>query len=205
MQNCLASQQNIPLIQINLVRISPFNKPFTSLMATPPPPLMQQYGAVIAPQDLLRKPQHSATENWALCQGCTQCCEYVCLEIDRPTSMRDVDHVIWYLIHQNIWVWVDDAGKWYVQFNTSCQYLSEEGSCSWYTQRPKICQDYKQSECPRYSAAAAEKFLFKNAAEFMDWLAQHRNKRMRLLHARYLARCAVRWHKTSRTLWKMHR
>ena len=150
---------------------------------------------VLALQELQHPASRSDEENWSLCRGCTQCCEYVCLEIDRPSSLQDVDHVIWYLIHQNIWVWVDEEGKWYVQFNTPCKKLDEAGRCSWYGHRPKICQDYDQSECPRYMQAPAEKFLFKSEMEFLHWLARHRNKKMRQLHERYLAKRAVRWKK----------
>jgi len=135
--------------------------------------------------------------NWALCSGCTQCCEYISLEIDSPTTLKDVDHIVWYLIHQNVWVWVDDDNKWYVQFNTPCEKLQPDGRCGWYQDRPKICQDYKQSECPRYSPAAAEKFLFKGADDFLDWLAHHRSRAKRELRRRYLAKRAQRWRRTN--------
>ncbi|MGH7490959.1 MAG: YkgJ family cysteine cluster protein [bacterium] len=151
--------------------------------------------AVFKPHDLLNKKRPSDEENWSLCRGCTQCCEYVCVEIDRPTRLKDVDHITWYLIHHNVHVWVDEENKWYVQFNTPCRMLEPEGRCGWYLQRPKICQDYKQSECPRYLDAPAEKFLFKNETDFLSWLARHRNKKMRQLHDRYLAKRAVRWQK----------
>jgi Fe-S-cluster containining protein len=138
----------------------------------------------------------SDEQNWALCSGCTQCCEYISLEIDRPASLQDVDNIIWYLIHHNVWVWVDHGGKWYVQFNTPCRKLELSGRCGWYGDRPKICQDYKQSECPRYSRTAAEKFLFTSADDFLNWLAAHRSKAKRELRRRYLAKRAVRWRKT---------
>lgn len=149
-----------------------------------------------AAQKLLRQKQRSAEENWSLCRGCTHCCEYVCIEIDRPTSLKDIDHIVWYLIHRHVWVWVDEENKWHVQFNTPCEKLDEAGRCSWYALRPKICQDYKQSQCPRYLHAPAEKFLFKSETDFLSWLAGHPNKRMRLLHERYRARRAVRWQKS---------
>lgn len=150
---------------------------------------------IISKPGLLAKPRHSDEENWTLCSGCTACCEYISLEIDAPTTMKDVDNITWYLIHKNVWVWVDEEDKWYVQFNTPCEKLDASGRCGWYAHRPKICQDYKQSECPRYSAGAAEKFLFKNEGEFMDWMARHRTKKMRSLLQRYLVQRATRWQK----------
>lgn len=145
---------------------------------------------------LLTKPQRSDEENWNLCSGCTECCEYISLEIDRPTTLKDVDNVIWYLIHKNVWVWVDEGNKWYLQFNTPCEKLDAAGRCGWYAHRPKLCQDYKQSECPRYTSGAAEKFLFKNESEFVNWLAQQRSKKLRSLWQRYLVQRATRWKKS---------
>lgn len=148
--------------------------------------------------ELLHKRHTSDAENWSLCSGCTDCCEYISLEIDRPSTLKDVDNIIWYLIHQNVWVWVDEEGKWYVQFNTPCKKLDEAGRCGWYAHRPKLCQDYKQAECPRYHSGQAEKFLFKDETQFMDWLALSGNAKLRNLHQRYLVQRAQRWRKQSK-------
>ncbi len=145
--------------------------------------------------ELLNKTERNETENWTLCSGCTACCEYISLEIDPPTGLQDLDNIIWYLIHKNVWVWVDEEDKWYVQFNTPCEKLGASGRCDWYAHRPKICQDYKQSECPRYAHGVAEKFLFKDERAFIDWLARHRSKKLRVLLQRYLVRRAQRWTK----------
>lgn len=159
-------------------------------MHSVPSPVIQLTPArLTAPDDGAR--------NWALCSGCTQCCEYISLEIDPPTTLKDVDHIVWYLIHRNVWVWVDEDNKWYVQFNTPCEKLQPDGRCGWYPERPKICQDYQQSECPRYVPAAAEKFLFKQADDFLNWLANHRSRARRELQRRYLARRAQRWRRTN--------
>ncbi|MEK7729397.1 MAG: YkgJ family cysteine cluster protein, partial [candidate division KSB1 bacterium] len=106
--------------------------------------------------------------------------------------------IIWYLIHQNVWVWVDDADKWYVQFNTPCKKLEEGGRCGWYAHRPKLCQDYKQAECPRYNSGPAEKFLFKDEEQFLSWLAHSRSRKLTSLHQRYLVQRARRWQRKSK-------
>ena len=152
---------------------------------------------IVPQQQLLQQRRRHDAENWSLCSGCTQCCEYISLEIDRPTNLKDVDNVMWYLIHKNVWVWIDHDGKWYLQFNTPCEKLGDSGRCTWYEHRPKICQDYDQAECPRYTHGSAEKFLFKNEDDFMQWLAGHRNKKMRSLHQRYFEKRAKRWQKSS--------
>jgi len=148
--------------------------------------------------ELLNQARTNDEENWALCSGCTECCEYISLEIDRPTTLKDVDNIIWYLIHQNVWVWVDEEDKWYVQFNTRCKKLDESGRCGWYAHRPKLCQDYKQAECPRYNSGPAEKFLFKDEEQFMNWLALARSSKLRSLQQRYLVQRARRWQRKSK-------
>ena len=146
-------------------------------------------------EKVLKKKKIKNNDNWTLCSGCTECCEYISLEIDKPTTLTDVDHIIWYLIHKNVWIWIDYNGGWYVQFNTPCEKLDDAGRCGWYTHRPKICQDYKQSECPRYSDDPAEKHLFKCEDDFINWMKEHKKKKIRSLHLRYMKKRAIRWQK----------
>jgi len=150
---------------------------------------------IIPAESLLEKKQFTDEDNLVLCADCTQCCEYISLEIDKPVDLTDVDHIVWYLIHENVWVWVDEEDDWFVQFNTPCEKLEDSGRCNWYAHRPKICQDYKQAECPKYTRSMAEKYLFKNEDDFLEWLAHHRSKKMRKLRERYLAKRARRWQK----------
>ncbi len=60
-----------------------------------------------------------------------------------------------------------------------------------------LCQDYKQAECPRYNEAAAERFLFKDEEQFLNWLALSRSSKLRSLHQRYLVHRAQRWQRKS--------
>lgn len=107
------------------------------------------------------------------CAGCSNCCEYLSLEIDKPTTPRDFDQIRWYIIHQNVWVYIDDEGDWYIQFNTPCEKL-ENNRCSYYPYRPHICRAYKPAECVRYSEEPAEKFLFKNELDLWKYLSRRR-------------------------------
>lgn len=76
------------------------------------------------------------------CHKCSAlCCRYFALQIDTPASVEDFDHVKWYLIHQDTWVWVDD-GDWYVQVDQKCRHLGPHNECTIYERRPQICRDY---------------------------------------------------------------
>ena len=60
------------------------------------------------------------------CFRCSQCCTYIATQIDEPTTMRDYDHVSWYLHHQGISVYIDWEGAWYLQIETRCEHLTPQ-------------------------------------------------------------------------------
>jgi uncharacterized protein len=107
------------------------------------------------------------------CAGCSNCCEYIAVGIDTPTTVRDFDHILWYVLHRDVWVYIDEENDWYIQFNTPCDKLDER-RCSYYPERPLICRDYQPKDCVRYAEEAAEKFLFKNEKDFLEYLERKR-------------------------------
>lgn len=82
------------------------------------------------------------------CVRCTRCCHHVSLQIDTPEDDTDFDNIRWYLLHENVKVFVD-GGDWYLEFATPCAKLSEEG-CIIYENRPSICADYDPENCERH-------------------------------------------------------
>ena len=40
------------------------------------------------------------------CFECVQCCTYVAIEIDTPTTMKEYDYIVWYLYHQGVSIFV---------------------------------------------------------------------------------------------------
>ena len=53
------------------------------------------------------------------CMECgAECCRYIATEIDEPTCKRDYDNVRWYLLHKDVYVFVDHDDCWYVEFET---------------------------------------------------------------------------------------
>ena len=109
------------------------------------------------------------------CAGCSNCCEYLAIEIDKPTTSKDFSQIIWYVIHKNTWVYIDHDGSWNIQFNTPCEKL-ENQRCGYYEYRPMICREYQPTECPRYNDEDTEKFLFKSEVDLWRYLYTKRPK-----------------------------
>jgi len=105
------------------------------------------------------------------CQGCSYCCEYVALEIDKPNTEKDFNFILWYVIHKDVWVYVDEEAEWYIQFNTPCDKLQDDRRCGYYPERPQICRDYEAVSCSRYGGDPEEKYMFKNEKDLYDYLA----------------------------------
>src|SRR5436190_17100327 len=56
------------------------------------------------------------------CAGCGDCCRYVTAQIKSPRSRVDYDEIRWFLLHENIQVFIDEDG-WYIEFATRCRKL----------------------------------------------------------------------------------
>jgi hypothetical protein len=133
------------------------------------------------------KPPRGATQEQVLlplvkqsehpCHGCAKCCLYVAIEIDSPTSMTEYDHVVWYLYHENVSVFVDWEGQWFVKFDTRCKNLTPHGLCGIYERRPAICKDFDWRECEqRYTPedGPPDKLAWTAAEDFLAWLEKRR-------------------------------
>ena len=103
------------------------------------------------------------------CASCSHCCEYISLEIDKPTTVKDFDYLVWYLIHKDVWVYIDDENDWYIQFNTPCDKLDNQ-RCGYYPHRPTICRDYEPESCLRYGEGEPDKYMFKNEIDLFDYM-----------------------------------
>jgi len=107
------------------------------------------------------------------CSGCSQCCQYVALQIDTPTTLKEFDNILWSLVHKDIWVYIDEHDDWYTQFNTPCKKL-DGMRCGYYANRPQMCRDYSPSNCARYGDEEHEKALFKNEGDLFRYLGKRR-------------------------------
>ena len=118
------------------------------------------------------------------CFACSQCCAYIATQIDEPTTMKDYDHITWYLYHAGISAYIDWDGDWYLQMETRCDNLTEHGLCGIYDHRPGICKDFDWRDCESQQTPEEErpeKFLFRTTDEFFTWLETQRPR----THARY--------------------
>jgi Fe-S-cluster containining protein len=86
-----------------------------------------------------------------LCEHCTAvCCRYIALPIDTPTARPDFDDIRWYLLHENVQVFVED-GDWYLYIATQCRHLQPDFRCGIYEHRPSICRKYTTDNCDYHS------------------------------------------------------
>ncbi len=109
-----------------------------------------------------------------LCNGCTFCCEHVALEIDKPNSKKRFEEILWFILHKKVWVWVDDDGSWYLQFDSKCEWL-KDGECSNYKLRPDVCRKYKIESCYMSSPEAYRyKLVLKTSDDLFNYLKKKR-------------------------------
>lgn len=109
-------------------------------------------------------------KNKRLCDGCDGCCKHVAVEIDAPEEQSDYDHIAWYLLHENVRVFMDHDGDWFVEFLTKCQVLDENKLCTLYGERPGICRGYSQEDCVRGSPEDGEFISFNTREDFLAFL-----------------------------------
>ncbi len=105
------------------------------------------------------------------CRGCVaHCCRYISVEIDPPSAKWQYDQVYWMLLHENVAVYQEREGGWYVEFTTRCRALTEKNLCSRYETRPQLCRDYSNESCPVWNKDELYKVRFEDAEAFAHWL-----------------------------------
>lgn len=95
------------------------------------------------------------------CEECrAECCKEISVEIDKPVTIEDWDIIRWMVAHENVAVYQNHEGEWFVEFKTNCSKLNKENQCSIYKVRPKECRDYPMKDCLMNAPEAAEKIRF---------------------------------------------
>ncbi len=103
------------------------------------------------------------------CKNCGRCCNHVAIELDRPTSKQDYQEILWFLLHKDVRVFVDDENDWYVEFLTPCEWR-KNGMCMNHSRRPSVCRDYSPEECVTNGEGNAEKLSFDTHDDFIRFL-----------------------------------
>lgn len=112
--------------------------------------------------------------NKDLCEGCTICCEHVALEIDEPEDKEDFETIMWYVMHENVWVYIADEDEgWYLEFKARCRSLDGKGLCKVHRKRPAICREYSQDSCEKHSEGSPYKVLFKEPEQVVEWVRKN--------------------------------
>ncbi|MGN6506892.1 MAG: YkgJ family cysteine cluster protein [Tepidisphaeraceae bacterium] len=104
-----------------------------------------------------------AEEN--LCDRCAAlCCRYIALPLDNPEDVRDYDNIRWYLMHENIVVFIEDD-QWYIGMFTKCKHLQPDNRCGVYLTRPRICRSYTTDNCDWHGGEYDYQELFTSAEQ----------------------------------------
>ncbi len=100
-----------------------------------------------------------------LCAKCSAlCCRQLAMPLDVPESANDFDNIRWYLMHENVHVFVED-GEWYIAFATRCKHLQDDNRCGVYETRPRICRTYKTDGCEWHGGEYDYDHLFTSAEQ----------------------------------------
>lgn len=116
------------------------------------------------------------------CADCGDCCTYLALEIDTPTSKKDYSDLFWHLMHRNVSIFIDHDKKWHIEFETLCEGLDENKRCRIYEDRPLICRKYSIDACTKHSSGKYFVHKFNTPSALKRYLARkgidYRFKRM---------------------------
>lgn len=96
----------------------------------------------------------------SLCEKCVAlCCRYFALPLDNPEDVEDYDNIRWYLIHENVVVFVEN-GQWFIGVLSRCKHLMPDNRCGIYEERPRICRKYTTDNCEYHGAEYDYEHLF---------------------------------------------
>ena len=113
-----------------------------------------------------------------LCEHCAAaCCRYLALPLDKPASRRDYDDIRWYLMHENVTVFVEE-GDWFVQFQTRCKNLAANNLCAIYETRPAICREYEPGSCDYSGGSYGYDQLYTHPKQIEDYYHQKTGRKL---------------------------
>ncbi len=84
--------------------------------------------------------------------------------MDNPKTVRDYDNVRWYLMHENIVVFIEKK-QWYIGILNRCKHLQTDNRCGVYETRPRICRNYDTDNCDYHGGQYGWDILFTSAEQ----------------------------------------
>jgi len=107
-----------------------------------------------------------------LCDQCAAlCCRYFALPVDNPDCKRDYDNIRWYLLHQNVVIFVESK-QWYIGILNHCKQLQSDNRCGIYQTRPAICRSYTTDNCDYHAGDYGYDLLFTSAEALWEYALQ---------------------------------
>src|SRR5262245_18183705 len=115
----------------------------------------------------------------SLCDRCSAlCCRYFALPLDNPTTVRDYDNIRWYLLHENVVVFIEKR-QWYIGFASKCKHLLPDNRCGIIHQRPRVCREYTTDNCDYHGGDYEFYKLFTSAEQLREYAEKRLNARRR--------------------------
>jgi len=119
------------------------------------------------------------------CSKCNAiCCQYVAIEIDKPTTKGDFEDIRWYISHRDLWIFVDND-EWYLCIERPCKYLSKTNKCTVYETRPSICRKYSMTNCEKHGTGKPYDMKFSTPEEIQTYAEEFLRKKRAKARARY--------------------
>jgi uncharacterized protein len=104
-----------------------------------------------------------------LCDKCSAlCCRYFALPIDNPDCRKDFDNIRWYLVHENVVVFVEKK-QWYIGILNRCKHLQADNRCGIYETRPQLCRSYSTDNCDYHGGDYNYEHLFTSAEQLREF------------------------------------
>lgn len=104
-----------------------------------------------------------------LCDQCSAlCCRYFALPIDIPDCRKDFDNIRWYLVHENVVVFVEKK-QWYIGIMNRCKHLQADNRCGIYETRPQLCRGYSTDNCDYHGGDYGYEHLFTSADDLWTY------------------------------------
>ena len=115
----------------------------------------------------------------SLCDKCVAlCCRYVALPIDNPDCAKDFDNIRWYLVHQNMVVFIEKK-QWYLGIFNRCKHLQKDNRCGIYHTRPQLCRGYTTDNCDYHGGDYGYSQLFTSADQLVEYAEKTLNKKLK--------------------------
>ncbi|HEY8668769.1 MAG TPA: YkgJ family cysteine cluster protein [Tepidisphaeraceae bacterium] len=108
----------------------------------------------------------------SLCNQCAAlCCRYFALPIDNPETRRQYDDIRWYLVHENVVVFIEKK-QWYIGIISRCKHLEADNRCGIYETRPRVCRSYSTDNCDYHGGEYDFEKLFTSAEQLWAYATE---------------------------------